>query len=121
MEHNESIDEKLTTKVFKLSITGMMCQRNCGTTVHNALVKVSGVNKVIVSFENSNAIIYGEQDVSSDELISAVNNIGFNAALIQDKPGPKAREECCDSTLKTKYFSKICVTLSQPFELSEKL
>ena len=35
-----------------LVIDGMMCQKNCGSTVEKALLSVPGVTKVIVSFQN---------------------------------------------------------------------
>jgi copper chaperone CopZ len=37
---------------FRLAVAGMMCQKNCGSTVAAALSAVSGVKKVIVSFND---------------------------------------------------------------------
>ena len=65
-----------------LVIDGMMCQRNCGSTVEMALLSVPGVIKVIVSFQNKEAKIWGA--ASSSMLIDAVESVGFDARTVSD-------------------------------------
>ena len=42
---------------YVLQVEGMMCQKNCGTTVERALQAVPNVTKVIVSFPKKEAQI----------------------------------------------------------------
>jgi copper chaperone CopZ len=63
---------------FRLAVAGMMCQKNCGSTVAAALSAVSGVKKVIVSFNEKEALVWGE--VSIELLIDAVECVGFDAS-----------------------------------------
>ena len=92
-----------------LSIDGMMCQNNCGTTVLNALQSVRGVQAVQVSFLSAVATITtlnpptppptttnttgagagagaAHQTQLITELIEAVEEVGFGACLLQDSP-----------------------------------
>jgi copper chaperone CopZ len=62
-----------------LTVTGMMCQKNCGTTVANALLAVPGVKSATVSFDKSSAAVRGHADVAA--LISAIEDVGFEAGL----------------------------------------
>ena len=65
-----------------LSIEGMMCQKNCGSTVQTALSNVPHVTKAEVSFAKKEAQIWG--NVSSSILISAVESVGFDAAVVKE-------------------------------------
>lgn len=62
---------------FRLTVAGMMCQKNCGSTVAAALSAVRGVKKVVVSFDEKEAQVWGE--VSIELLIDAVECVGFDA------------------------------------------
>lgn len=64
---------------FRLTVAGMMCQKNCGSTVAAALSSVSGVKKVVVSFNEKEAQVWGE--VSIELLIDAVESVGFDASV----------------------------------------
>lgn len=64
---------------YFLAIDGMMCQKNCGSTVEKALLSVPGVTKVIVSFPRKEASIWGA--VTSSLLIDAVECVGFDATV----------------------------------------
>ena len=64
-----------------LSIEGMMCQKNCGSTVQTALSNVPNVTKALVSFAKKEAQIWG--NVSPSILISAVESVGFDAAVMK--------------------------------------
>jgi Cu+-exporting ATPase len=61
----------------KLAIEGMMCQKNCGTTVQRALESVQGVTEAQVSFSQKLAVVMGS--VSMQDLIDAVEMVGFGA------------------------------------------
>ena len=62
----------------RLDIGGMMCMKNCGTTVQNALRTVPGVVSADVSFETHSAtIVPGTASVA--DLIDAVECVGFGA------------------------------------------
>ena len=81
-----------------LEVEGMMCQRNCGTTVKAALEAVRGVRKAEVSFADRRALVWGNGDgfggdgdgdgdgdggqLSAEEaLVDAVEGVGFGAAV----------------------------------------
>jgi len=46
-----------------LRVHGMMCQRNCGTTVRKSLEEIPGCVDVTSSFENSHASITANLDI----------------------------------------------------------
>eukprot|EP00602_Paraphysomonas_sp_CaronLab_P008621 CAMPEP_0185034404 /NCGR_PEP_ID=MMETSP1103-20130426/24264_1 /TAXON_ID=36769 /ORGANISM="Paraphysomonas bandaiensis, Strain Caron Lab Isolate" /LENGTH=1244 /DNA_ID=CAMNT_0027571049 /DNA_START=102 /DNA_END=3836 /DNA_ORIENTATION=+ len=62
----------------------MMCQNNCATTVHNALMSVHGVDSADVSFPSHSARVVGTASVN--DLIEAVESVGFDACLIENSP-----------------------------------
>ena len=64
---------------FELEIEGMMCQKNCGTTVTNTLINIPEVKYAFASFDKGNAIVRGNVDPM--KLIDAVEAIGFGAKL----------------------------------------
>lgn len=64
-----------------LQVTGMMCQKNCGTTVENALGGVPGVLLAVVDFGKSEARIWGTASIV--DLIDAVDMVGFEATLLE--------------------------------------
>lgn len=69
--------------VYELVIEGMMCMKNCGTTVQSALRNVEGVASATVSFETQSARVVAARgaQLSADDLIDAVECVGFGAAL----------------------------------------
>ena len=54
--------ELVTMACVSLAVEGMMCQRNCGTTVQNALLGVSGVSRAEVSHADKCAARLGLGD-----------------------------------------------------------
>jgi P-type Cu+ transporter len=73
-------------KQIVLKIDGMMCQKNCGTTVQNALMSVHGVHSANVSFATHSASILlsdNEPSLDASKLIQVVDDIGFEATLIE--------------------------------------
>ncbi len=81
-----------------LAIEGMMCQRNCGTTVRNALLGVSGVSRAEVSHADKCARVWGA--ATAEALIDAVEAVGFGASIgpvpverVQDAPPATVGED----------------------------
>ncbi|KAF4030548.1 haloacid dehalogenase-like hydrolase [Phytophthora infestans] len=67
---------------LQLLVEGMMCQKNCGTTVENALRGVDGVADVVVSFEQRKATITLLRPGSAtlEQLVDMVECVGFEAS-----------------------------------------
>ncbi|WHP46206.1 heavy metal-associated domain-containing protein [Mannheimia bovis] len=63
---------------IKLQLDGLHCG-NCVKSVEKALNEVVGVTQALVTLENQTAIIEG--DVVAEDLIAAVEDIGFEAKL----------------------------------------
>lgn len=68
------------TEEIRLSILGMSCA-GCVTSVENALTATPGVQSVAVNFADHTALVEGNPEV--DELIKAVQNAGYDAAVMQ--------------------------------------
>ncbi len=64
----------------ELVITGMTCE-DCVTRVREALLAVNGVSDVVVSLEDAKAWLNAQSGVSTGELVRAVENAGYGAAL----------------------------------------
>lgn len=64
---------------IKLQLDGLHCS-NCVKSVEKALNEVAGVTQAIVTLENQTAIVEG--DVDAEDLIAAVEDIGFEAKLV---------------------------------------
>jgi len=77
-------------RYFELSIDGMMCQKNCGTTVYNALRSVPGVTRAEVCFTETTARVWGSSSLAAADLVSAVAIIGFGAELVEGATAPDA-------------------------------
>ncbi len=67
-------------KKITLSIAGMSCQ-GCANTVKGALVGVEGVRRADVSLEQKQARLVLEDAGSVDDLVSAVQEAGYEASL----------------------------------------
>lgn len=66
-----------------LAVAGMMCQKNCGSTVRKSLGSVPGVTVVQVSFAEKRAKVWGAE-LSADSLVDAVEGVGFGAVAVPD-------------------------------------
>lgn len=75
--------EAMVLPDVNLSVEGMMCQKNCGTTVREALQNVTGVTRAEVSFAEKRAKVWGP-GVPVDALVDAVEAVGFEASLPAD-------------------------------------
>eukprot|EP01041_Mallomonas_annulata_P010544 gene10544-21984_t len=64
---------------IELDIIGMMCQKNCGTTVQNSLLAVPKVRHAEVNFSEKKARVWGTPVII--DLLEAVDMVGFEAKL----------------------------------------
>ncbi|GMF36045.1 unnamed protein product [Phytophthora lilii] len=66
----------------ELLVEGMMCQKNCGTTVENALRGVDGVASAVVSFEQRKATVtlLRAGSATLEQLVDMVECVGFEAS-----------------------------------------
>jgi len=67
-----------------LKIEGMMCQKNCGSTVKSSLQSAAPNANIIVSFALGAALIEGAEIPSARDLIEAVEIVGFDAEQVFD-------------------------------------
>ncbi|KUF89432.1 Copper-transporting ATPase 2 [Phytophthora nicotianae] len=79
MQTDSETQDPLT---IELLVEGMMCQKNCGTTVENALRGVDGVADVVVSFEHRKATVTLLRPGSTtlEQLVDMVECVGFEAS-----------------------------------------
>lgn len=81
----QSEEETTRNKMEKGSVTilvdGMMCMKNCGSTVINALRQIDGVRDVNIQLETKEVTIAYELTVSveEEELLEMVECVGFEA------------------------------------------
>eukprot|EP00644_Phytophthora_capsici_P013753 jgi/Phyca11/535284/estExt2_fgenesh1_pg.C_PHYCAscaffold_330117 len=70
------------SETIELLVEGMMCQKNCGSTVENALKGVDGVASAVVSFEQRKATVTLLQPGSAtlEQLVDMVECVGFEAS-----------------------------------------
>ncbi|CAM9299244.1 unnamed protein product, partial [Ectocarpus fasciculatus] len=80
-----------------LEVEGMMCQRNCGTTVHAALAAVAGVHRAEVSFADRRALVWVNGG-TEDAIVAAVEGVGFGAevapAVVLEVGGMMCQKNC---------------------------
>ena len=67
-----------------LEVDGMMCQRNCGTTVRKALESVPGVARAEVSFAERRAKVWALDGprLPLSILVDTVESVGFEAKVV---------------------------------------
>lgn len=72
-----------SARTVHLAVEGMMCQRNCGTTVENCLRAVPGVIDAKASFATSSAWASFDANSSTQpaDLVEAIEDVGFDAHL----------------------------------------
>ena len=67
---------------MRLKITGMTCG-GCVKAVENALMAVSGVDRVLVDLQEATAeVSVVDEKITPDQLVMAVKLAGFDAQLI---------------------------------------
>ena len=76
-----------------LKVDGMHCAA-CSATVERAVRKLSGVDFCSVNLAGGNALIsYDENEVTVEQMITAVNNAGFKAYLPEDESKSEAAKK----------------------------
>jgi Cu+-exporting ATPase len=126
VDHSEKVngkDEGSEEELVVLNVTGMMCQNNCGATVQRALQALSNVRKCEVSFELGEAKVWGTPKLATDDLITAVECVGFGCtvkpAVVLSVKGMMCQNSC-GATVKRALDSVAGVERSEvSFELSE--
>ncbi|CAN0558290.1 unnamed protein product, partial [Laminaria digitata] len=77
-----------------LEIEGMMCQRNCGSTVKACLESVPGVARAEVSFAEGLARVWANDNLGPllplAGLVDAVEEVGFGARVVGRGDAPAA-------------------------------
>lgn len=66
-------------QTITLKIEGMTCQ-HCVKSVNKALSEIKGVKSVLISLETKQAAVSFEDDIKKEDLIKAVDEIGFKAS-----------------------------------------
>ncbi|GMF48035.1 unnamed protein product [Phytophthora fragariaefolia] len=90
LAHINVIEQSTTAwarKEVVLRVPDMMCPGNCGTSVLNALRAVHGVEAARLRFEHRQIVVRG--DMSTDDLLSAVQDIGFDSLVDGDTLLPR--------------------------------
>ena len=85
-----------TAPSHRLLVEGMMCQKNCGTTVQNALRNVPGVVWATVAFNLKEARVWGT--ASLENLIDAVECVGFDATVLDGPASSQPTPTAPDNT-----------------------
>ena len=70
---------KVLPRLWVFPVGGMMCQKNCGTTVGKALAMVDGVLSACADFRRGVALVLATAAVSLDDLQDAVEMVGYDA------------------------------------------
>ncbi|MGR8940311.1 MAG: heavy metal translocating P-type ATPase, partial [Gammaproteobacteria bacterium] len=84
MSNEETVTE------LRMSILGMSCA-GCVSVVETALTEVPGVTDVSVNFADHSATVKGQVD--PEQLISAVKDAGYDAAVMEGFEDPAAQEQ----------------------------
>ncbi|CCI11155.1 unnamed protein product [Albugo candida] len=107
--------------VMELLIEGMMCQKNCGTTVQKALQNVKGVQNAVVEFDKLLAAVTLAEDANTTmkELVDAVECVGFMAEPYDHLRALKLRHKAqCDLTINNTRMRQISIVESELDEMS---
>jgi P-type Cu+ transporter len=105
--------------VLHLHVIGMMCQRNCGTTVTNALLQLPSCLHVETIFvEQRTMAILQVSEATSETLerlqqaaIDQIEGIGFDAQVIPNlaeylaERAAREKEIACDATIETESIT----------------
>lgn len=64
-------------------IDGMMCE-HCKANVEKSLLELEGVVKVKVSLKDKMATIYSKNNISNDDIISAIEKLDYKVTSVRD-------------------------------------
>ncbi|MDO8282522.1 MAG: heavy metal translocating P-type ATPase [Thermodesulfovibrionia bacterium] len=81
VERPENKDASSVSRRIDLPVTGMSCAA-CSARVESGLAKIKGVEKASVNLAAEKAtLIYNPSEVSSDEFIKTIKDLGFGVSL----------------------------------------
>ena len=78
VEKKEIMKEENKMKTIKINVEGMMCPR-CKAHVEKALLSLDGVKEAIANVDTKSAVVTCEEKVTIQDLITTINNEGYNA------------------------------------------
>lgn len=120
LQYNESLDPSGKSKSAEddvlppekptgptvISIGGMTCAA-CTGNVERALLTLEGVQRVVVSLPFQEAKVMHDDDVSQDDMVSAIEDAGYNARLGQRAPTQRIEtlQQSQELSLLSKSFS----------------
>jgi len=94
----EQDDHGICVVTVHLKVEGMMCQRNCGTTVQNCLLAIPGCIEAQAVFSEQRAVakfqVPSSNNSSADKsyyqelAVDAIASVGFEAAVVPSPPPP---------------------------------
>ena len=91
-QHRADVSAKaaaVQTKSVRIPIEGMICTV-CAGNVKNALKSVPGVQEAEISLERREAVVrYGEGKVLPEQLVSAINQLGYKAGAPVPDEAPR--------------------------------
>lgn len=64
-------------------IDGIMCE-HCKAKVEKSLLELEGVVKVKVSLKDKMATIYSKNNISNDDIISAIEKLDYKVTSVRD-------------------------------------
>ena len=68
---------------YSFKIIGMMCQKNCATTIENAIRMINNVSWAIARYDESDLLVWGINKIEIQEIINKISEIGYEAILKQ--------------------------------------
>jgi copper chaperone CopZ len=91
-QHHADVSAKaaaVQTKTVRIPIEGMICTV-CAGNVKKALKSVPGVQEAEISLERREAVVrYGEGKVLPEQLVSAINQLGYKAGAPLPDEAPR--------------------------------
>eukprot|EP00516_Mucochytrium_quahogii_P001863 CAMPEP_0203760656 /NCGR_PEP_ID=MMETSP0098-20131031/13910_1 /ASSEMBLY_ACC=CAM_ASM_000208 /TAXON_ID=96639 /ORGANISM=" , Strain NY0313808BC1" /LENGTH=306 /DNA_ID=CAMNT_0050654325 /DNA_START=209 /DNA_END=1126 /DNA_ORIENTATION=+ len=98
-------------RTVRIKVEGMMCQKNCGTTVENTLKGVAGVVRASVTFETKIGVVVCSHSVDPRALVEAVESVGFDAKIIREekKAKSKLRHACIRGVIRKEELDRAFV------------
>lgn len=98
--------------ISTISISGMTCA-SCVTAIETALLAVKGVESALVSLHFHEARVFHSQDLAQKRLVSAIEEVGFEASL-----GERATPQKIDTLRQQTELQALSSSLSRLSVLS---
>lgn len=95
------IPAELPDLVF--AVEGMMCQKNCATTVAEAIRTLPQVRYTVVTFATEEAQVWLQQDLSPSEVVDVIECVGYDAVIKEDHRHLSASLQSTTSAMSTNH------------------